>query len=103
MDLVPDAPSNIVCVAAKTPHLPRVPFAVPTSGDHRSPPELSSFWIQRYFSQFEITETLSRSAVDGVDESDGFHGEDARIIFAKGYRKVLSEVYPPSKDWFGAV
>eukprot|EP00038_Savillea_parva_P005113 m.147681 g.147681 ORF g.147681 m.147681 type:complete len:344 (+) comp11663_c0_seq1:230-1261(+) len=47
LDMVPESPANIIClaVAGKAAPLPPSPFNVPADGVYARPPELSSFWI----------------------------------------------------------
>eukprot|EP00037_Helgoeca_nana_P016583 m.155939 g.155939 ORF g.155939 m.155939 type:complete len:392 (+) comp23596_c0_seq1:140-1315(+) len=102
--MAPESPANIVCVAAET-RIPRAPFAVPTSGDHANPVELSSFWIQRHFSEFEITDALQkarvmRDATPGDPTPKWKHGGNAGAAqLAHGYRNLIATVYPPARSW----
>ena len=102
LDMVPESPANIIClaVAGKAAPLPPSPFNVPADGVYARPPELSSFWIQRHFPEFEITSALANVAND-VREED-LNVEKAEAQLQSGYRHLLSSVYPPSRYWGAA-
>lgn len=105
LDLAPSSPANIVCIAGKSP-VPKSPFPVPLEGDHAAPLEMSSFWIQRHFPEFEITSHLQKALDASALETDlaaaNRVAQRDRLgpsQLAKGYRDLLATVYPPARDW----
>lgn len=87
LDMASDLPSNIVCFAfnnvddssssgggvsdegrehAENTSPGQPLFDVPTTGDYTAPPELSSFWVQAHFHEWEITQDLRDAAEQGL-------------------------------------
>eukprot|EP00040_Diaphanoeca_grandis_P007420 m.40856 g.40856 ORF g.40856 m.40856 type:complete len:368 (+) comp18635_c0_seq2:414-1517(+) len=107
-DMFPELPANLIFVswinASDVPAPERPPFPVPNTPDYMSPPELSTFWVQKHYHTFEVTAHLrtSDNFPNGqtiIDHQAPKYTKAARSIDDE-YQQLVIGMYPPAKAWF---